>query len=278
MLLTFLIMLREGVEAALIVGIVAGFLKQTGYGHMIGKVWLGVILALVMCLGVGLFMFQETDHMPKAEQGLIAGSIALFAVSVLTYMILWMKKAARSMKQHLQDSVSAALHRGNGSGWALVGMAFLAVAREGMETVLLLLSVFQQNASMYRVLGVVLGLATAVIIGWLLYEGSIRINLAKFFRWTGVFLIFIAAGLFAGAFRGFHNAGLWDFGQTVLFDWSGFINENSAFGALMSGFFGYKDHPTVSDVTMYLLYLIPVLFLFLRGSKPQQPPVAAKTI
>lgn len=273
MLVTFLIMLREGVEAALIVGIVASFLKQSGHPQMIGKVWLGVALAVVLCGVFGWVIYEGTGEMPKKQQGLVAGCIALFAVAMLTYMILWMKKAARSMKKQLQDSVEAALNQSKGYGWALVGMAFLAVAREGIETVFFLLAIFQQGYSSNMPLGAVLGLAVAIVIGWLIYEGGVRINLAKFFRWTGIFLIFVAAGLFAGAFRGFHTAGFWNIGQEVLFDWSHVLSENSAFGALISGIFGYKDHPTLSDVVLYFVYLIPVLFLFLRNSS-QKPPAA----
>ena len=129
MLIAFLIMLREGIEAALIVGIVAGFLKQSGHSQLMPKVWLGVALAVLMCLGIGYGIHSATGEIPQKEQEFVVGVIGLVAVAMLTYMILWMKKAARSMKQQLQDSVQTALNRGNGQGWALVGMAFLAVAR-----------------------------------------------------------------------------------------------------------------------------------------------------
>ena len=129
MLIAFLIMLREGIEAALIVGIVAGFLKQSGHSRLMPKVWLGVALAALMCLGIGYGIYSATGEIPQKEQEFVVGVIGLVAVAMLTYMILWMKKAARSMKQQLQDSVQTALNRGNGQGWALVGMAFLAVAR-----------------------------------------------------------------------------------------------------------------------------------------------------
>lgn len=267
MLVTFLIMLREGLEAALIVAIVAGFLKQSGHSHMIPKVWLGVLGALILCAAIGYGIYKGTGEIPQQAQAMVAGSIALIAVGMLTYMILWMKKAARSVKRQLQDSVTAALKQGNGQGWALVGMAFLAVVREGIETVFFLLAVFQQSSSQYMPLGAVLGLVFAIVIGWLIYEGSVSLNLAKFFRWTGVFLIFVAAGLIASAFRGFHNAGLWQWGQEVVFNWSGALNEKSPFGILLGGIFGYTDHPTVSDLTLYFGYLIPVLFFFLYKGK-----------
>jgi len=157
MLIALLIMLREGIEAALIVGIVASFLKQSGHSELMPKVWLGVFLASVMCLGIGYGIHSATGEIPQKEQELVVGAIGLVAVAMLTYMILWMKKAARSMKQHLQDSVQSALNRGSGQGWALVGMAFLAVAREGLESVFFLLAVFQQSPTWSMPIGAVGG-------------------------------------------------------------------------------------------------------------------------
>lgn len=276
MLIALLITLREGIEAALIVGIVAGFLKQSGYTHLMPKVWLGVGLAALLCIGLGWVIHRQTGEIPQKQQELVVGLIGLVAVGLLTYMILWMQKAARSMKQELQQSVQTALQRGNGHGWALVGMAFLAVAREGLESVFFLLAVFQQSPSWHMPLGAVLGLVLAVVIGWLIYQGGMRINLAKFFRWTGVFLIFVAAGLFAGAFRALHEAGVWNLWQVNPFDWSSpmpldwsaYLHEDSPLGVLLGGFFGYTHHPLLSDFVLYFAYLIPVLYLFLRGSRP----------
>ena len=226
MLIAFLIMLREGIEAALIVGIVAGFLKQSGYSHLMPKVWLGVVLAAGLCLSAGIAIHQTTGEIPQKQQELVVGIIGLVAVAMLTYMILWMQKAARSMKQHLQDSVQAALNKG-GSGWALVVMAFLAVIREGLESVFFLIAVFEQSPTPGMPIGASLGLLASVAIGFLLYQGGIRLNLAKFFRWTGVFLIFVAAGLLAGAFRALHEAGIWNIGQTILADFSHVLHEDS---------------------------------------------------
>lgn len=199
------------------------------------------------------------------------GAIGLVAVAMLTYMIVWMQKAARSIKQELESSIQAALAQG-GSGWALVLMAFLAVIREGLESVFFLIAVFQQSPTPGMPIGAVLGLLAAVVIGLLLYQGGMRLNLGKFFRITGVFLIFVAAGLFAGAFRALHEAGVWNMGQTVLADFSHVLHEDSPLGVLAGGFFGYTDHPTSSDVVLYLLYLIPVLFCFLRGSRTAPSP------
>ena len=268
MLIAFLIMLREGIEAALIVGIVAGFLKQSGHSRLMPKVWLGVALAALMCLGIGYGIHSATGEIPQKEQEFVVGVIGLVAVAMLTYMILWMKKAARSMKQQLQDSVQTALNRGNGQGWALVGMAFLAVAREGLESVFFLLAVFQQSPTWSMPVGAVLGLLAAVVIGALIYQGGMRLNLAKFFRWTGAFLIVVAAGLVAGSLRALHEAGVWNHLQEVVFDASKYLHEDSPLGVLLGGFFGYTDHPTQGEVLAWLLYLVPVMIRFLHGSRP----------
>ena len=268
MLIAFLIMLREGIEAALIVGIVAGFLKQSGHSRLMPKVWLGVALAALMCLGIGYGIHSATGEIPQKEQEFVVGVIGLVAVAMLTYMILWMKKAARSMKQQLQNSVQTALNRGNGQGWALVGMAFLAVAREGLESVFFLLAVFQQSPTWSMPVGAVLGLLAAVVIGALIYQGGMRLNLAKFFRWTGAFLIVVAAGLVAGSLRALHEAGVWNHLQEVVFDSSKYLHEDSPMGVLLGGFFGYTDHPTQGEVLAWLLYLVPVMIWFLHGSRP----------
>ena len=269
MWVAMLIMLREGVEAALIVGIVAGFLRQSGHSHLMGKVWLGVILAALLCAGVGYGIHRLTGEIPQKEQEFVVGVIGLVAVAMLTYMVIWMGKAAKSIKSNLQASVQAALNRGSGQGWALVLMAFLAVLREGLESVFFLISVFEQAPDSRMPVGATIGLAAAVFIGWLIYQCGVRINLGRFFKVTGVFLIFVAAGLFSGAFRALHEAGVWNIGQNVLADFSHILHEGSPLGVLLAGFLGYTDHPVTSDVVLYFLYLIPALYFFLRSGKPQ---------
>jgi ferrous iron permease efeU len=147
-------------------------------------------------------------------------------------------------------------------------MAFLAVAREGLESVFFLLAVFQQSPTWSMPIGAVLGLLAAVVIGTLIYQGGMRLNLAKFFRWTGAFLIVVAAGLLAGSFRALHEAGVWNAMQDIAFDTSKYLHEDSPLGVLLGGFFGYTDHPTEGEVLIWLLYLVPVMIWFLRGSAP----------
>lgn len=276
MWVALLITLREGIEAALIVGIVAGFLRQSGYTHLMPKVWLGVALAILMCAGVGYGIHRTTGEIPQKQQEFVVGALGLIAVAMLTYMILWMQKAAKSLKSSLQQSVQAALNQGNKQGWALVLMAFLAVIREGLETVFFLIAVFEQSPSPRMPIGAVSGLLLAIVVGYLVYQGGIRINLAKFFRITGVFLIFVAAGLFAGAFRALHEAGVWNVWQVNPLDWSSHtpldfsavLHEDSPLGVVLSGFFGYTDHPVLADFILYFVYVIPVLYLFLRQKQP----------
>lgn len=272
-LIALLIMLREGLEAALIVGIVAGFLRQSGKTHLMSKVWLGVAAAVLLCFGVGFVLLKTIGEIPQKQQELVGGIIGLIAVAMLSWMILWMNKAAKSMKQNLHGSMQAALAK-SASGWFLVSMAFLAVLREGLESVFFLFAVFTQRGALSNMsLGAVAGLVVAVIIGFLIYQGSIRINLAKFFRITGVFLIFVAAGLFAGSFRALHEGGVWNIWQTRLyeyssaFDWSKVLDEDSPLGVLLGGFFGYVHQPTISDAVLYFIYLLPVLAWFWLGTR-----------
>ncbi|MBQ9260198.1 MAG: FTR1 family protein [Neisseriaceae bacterium] len=272
-LIALLIMLREGLEAALIVGIVAGFLKQAGKTHLMPKVWGGVALAVALCFGVGFVLLKTVGEIPQKQQELVGGIIGLIAVAMLSWMILWMNKAAKSMRQELHGSMQAALAK-SASGWFLVSMAFLAVLREGLESVFFLFAVFTQRGALSNMsLGAVAGLAVAVVIGFLIYQGSIRINLSKFFRITGVFLIFVAAGLFAGSFRALHEGGVWNLWQQRLyeyssaFDWSKVLDEDSPLGVMLGGFFGYVHQPTVSDAVLYFAYLLPVLAWFLLGSR-----------
>lgn len=272
MWVAFLITLREGIEAALIVGIVASFLRQAGKAHLMTKVWLGVALAALLCIGLGYAIHRTTGEIPQKQQEFVVGVLGLVAVAMLTYMILWMQQAAHSLKSSLHASLQAALNRSDKQGWALVAMAFLAVAREGLESVFFLIAVFEQSPTWRMPVGAVMGLLTAIVMGCLIYQGGMRINLARFFRITGLFLIFVAAGLFAGAFRALHEAGVWnlwqvnplDWDSPMPLDWSNVLHEDSPLGVVLGGFFGYTHHPVLADFVLYFAYLLPVLALFFR--------------
>ncbi|EFN9233522.1 TPA: iron uptake transporter permease EfeU [Escherichia coli] len=262
MFVPFLIMLREGLEAALIVSLIASYLKRTQRGRRIGVMWIGVLLAAALCLGLGIFINETTGEFPQKEQELFEGIVAVIAVVILTWMVFWMRKVSRNVKVQLEQAVDSALQRGNHHGWALVMMVFFAVAREGLESVFFLLAAFQQDVGIWPPLGAMLGLATAVVLGFLLYWGGIRLNLGAFFKWTSLFILFVAAGLAAGAIRAFHEAGLWNHFQEIAFDMSAVLSTHSLFGTLMEGIFGYQEAPSVSEVAVWFIYLIPALVAF----------------
>lgn len=264
MLIPFLIMLREGLEAALIVGIIASYLAQTGRAGMLPLVWAGVGLASALCLALGVGLDLASAEFPQAQQEFFEGAVALVAAVVLTSMVFWMHKAARSIKGQLHASVDTALKPG-GSGWALVGMVFLAVGREGLESVFFLLATFQQGEGWTMPAGALLGLLCATAAGYGIYRGGVTLNLRLFFRWTGVFIIVVAAGLLASSLRAFHEAGVWDHLQTVAFDLSLTLPTDSIAGTLLAGLFGYSDTPTIGEVLIYLAYLVPALLLFSGG-------------
>ncbi len=271
MLVPFLIMLREGIEAALIVGIIGSYLRQTGHVKWMKAVWLGVMLAFGLCFALGVFLKMTSGEYPQKVQELFASIIALVAVGMLSWMVLWMKTAARSMKANLQASIDRAVATGDRSGIALVGMAFLAVAREGIESVFFLLATFEQNVGIEAPIGAILGLMASVGVGFAIYQGGVRLNLQKFFRWTGVFILFVAAGLFSSAFHNAHEAGVWNLFQEVVFDISNILPVHSPIGTVLAGMFGYKDSPTVTEVVAYCGYLIPMLMLFFAANKTPKP-------
>ncbi|AIZ32905.1 iron transporter [Pseudomonas parafulva] len=262
MLVPFLIMLREGIEAALIVGIIASYLRQTGRGQWMPAVWIGVFLAIALSLLVGAGLELMSSEFPQKQQELFEAVVGLAAVVMLSAMVLWMRKVARSIKQALHVSLDAALAGSRHQAWALIGMVFFAVAREGLETVFFLLAVFQQSSGPAAPLGALLGLLVAVLIGVALYSGSLRLNLSQFFRWTGLFILVVAAGILANAVQALHEAGVWNGLQAVVFDSSAVLPQDGPTGSVLAGMFGYQDTPTISTLGAYLLYLIGALLLF----------------
>lgn len=262
MLVPFLIMLREGIEAALIVGIIASFLRHTGRARLMPAVWAGVFLALGLSLFVGAGLQWMAAEFPQKQQELFEGLVGFIAVGMLTGMVFWMRKASRSIKGELQASVDKALSTSGSASWALIGMVFLAVAREGVESVFFLLAIFQQSSGWSAAAGAFLGVALSVLLGIGLYKGGVRINLRKFFRYTGVFILVVAAGLLAGAVRRLHEAGVWNQLQQVVFDSSGVLPEDSPLGVILGGLLGYMHAPVVGEVLAWALYLAVTLVMF----------------
>jgi high-affinity iron transporter len=273
---TFIIGLREGVEASLIVGIVAAFLVAEGRRDALRWVAIGVAAAVALCLAVAAGLEALSANLPERAQETLESVIALVAVATVTSMILWMRSHARSLKRHLQDDARAALAAG--SVTALVMMAFLAVLREGFETSVFLLAVFQQSdAGAAPAFGAVLGIAIAVAIGYGIYRGGVRLDLGRFFRITGVVLVFVAAGLFASAVHSAHEAGMITVLQARAVDLTWLVRPGTPLAALLTGMLGLQPEPTVAEALAYLLYLVPMLAYVLwpqrrpAGTQPARP-------
>ncbi|MFT3986842.1 iron uptake transporter permease EfeU [Aestuariivirga sp.] len=273
MLASFLIMLREGIEAALITGIVASYLKQSGRGEWLPAVWVGVFLALAMSLFAGAGLIFIGSELPQKAQELFEAAVGLIAVFVLVSMVFWMRRAARTFKHDMQRSIDDAMVSSNGVGWALTGMVFFAVAREGLESIFFLLAIFQQSTGPAAPLGALAGVLVAAVIGFAIFYGGIRLDLRRFFRWTGIFILFVAAGLLASVLRNLHEAGVWNGLQQRAFDLSGVLPESGIAGATLSGLLNYREAPTMGEVIVYVVFLVVTLFFFLRPAAP--PPKLA---
>ncbi len=276
MLAPFLIMLREGIEAALIVGIIATYLRQTGRAAWLPTIWVGVLLAVALSLFAGTAVLMASAEFPQRAQEAFEALIGLIAVVILTWMVFWMRRAARSVKTGLHADVDRALTAPKGATWALLGMSFFAVAREGLEAVFFLLAIFQQSPGPGAPLAALAGVAVAVVIGIAIYRFGIGIDLRRFFRWTGVFILFVAAGLLAGALRNLHEAGIWNLLQGRVYDLSQTLPVSSVTGTILSGMFGYTDAPTVGEALVWAGYLAITLPLFLRPDGAAPAASAAK--
>ena len=273
MIPTFVIGLREGVEAALIVGIVAAFLKRAGIPKDMRWMWLGVVVATGLCLVGGIALHVFDRELPEKQQEAFEIIVSLVAVGTVTWMILWTKRHARELKTDLEERAASAVAQG--TTVALIGMAFFAVLREGFETSVFLLAAFQSStAPVAAGVGVVLGLLTAVLLGYLIYRGGARINYARFFRVTGMVLVFVAAGVLAFAAHSAHEIGWLTVLQGRAIDLSWLVAPGTVRASLLTGMLGLQPEPTVAEVVVWLLYVIPMsLFVLLPGSKPTRTRV-----
>lgn len=277
MLAPFLIMLREGIEAALLVGIIATYLRQTGRAAWIPSVWVGILLAVALSLFVGAVILLLGSEFPQKEQELFEAIIGLVAVSVLTWMVFWMRRASRSIKVGLHEDIDRALDRGSAGTWALIGMAFFAVAREGLESVFFLLAIFQQSPGPAAPLSALAGIALSAVIGFGIYYGGVRIDLRRFFYWTGLFILVVAAGLLSSVLRNLHEAGIWNLLQDRAYDLTEILPLSSLPGTVLSGMFGYHDAPAIGEMLIWALYLLVTLTLFFRpqAARTSQPASAS---
>lgn len=265
----YLIGLREGLEASLVVCILVAYLVKTENRAKLPPVWLGVGLAAGVSLAFGAGLQFGTQELTFTAQEAIGGSLSILAVGLVTWMVFWMRRTARHLKAELEGKLDAALAMGTG---ALVATAFLAVGREGIETSLFVWrSVDSADDGVRPLTGALLGIATAVAMGWLFYRGALRIDLARFFTWTGGALIVVAAGVLAYGVHDLQEAEFVGGLQNKAFDVSSAIPADSWYGVLLKGTVNFQPDPTVLQVCVWLLYTVPVLALFLRRPKASAP-------
>ena len=257
MLPTFVIGLREGLEASLIVGIIAAFLVKQGRRDVLRWVFVGVGAGVLLCTGVGVLLRVISQSLPQRQQEGLETVIGAIAVLTVTYMVVWMKRHSRDLKGQLEGATTSAL--AVGSGFALVTMAFLAVMREGFETVVFLLAAFNESsAGALAGLGALLGVLAAVALGYGIYHGGVRLNLSRFFRATGLVLVLVAGGLVVNALHTAHEAGWLNVGQQATLDLSAVVRPGSVQASLLTGMLGVQDHPVLIEVVGWLVYVIPV--------------------
>jgi high-affinity iron transporter len=284
----YLIGLREGLEAALVVSILVAYLVKTGRTHLLPRIWAGVGLAIAVSLGFGALLTWGPNGLTFEAQEAIGGSLSIIAVGFVTWMIFWMARAARGLSGELRGAIDRAAE---GSRWSLVVVATLAVGREGLETALFLWAatkagtretVGAMTPTWEPLLGAVLGLATAVVLGYLIYRGAIAVNLTKFFTWTGAFLILVAGGVLSYGVHDLQEAGILPGLHTIAFDVSGAIDPNSWYGTILKGVFNFSPVTTVLEATAWALYVVPVMFLFFyrkrastKASRPTAQPAGS---
>jgi high-affinity iron transporter len=262
MIPTLVIALREGVEASLIVGIIAAFLVKEGRQDAMRQMWAGVAIAIALCIGIAVMLDVIGEQLPQREQEGLETVIGLIAVAAVTYMIIWMRRNARGIKKVLEGNAASAL--ASGSTMALAGMAFLAVLREGFETSVFLLAAFQDSTDTTAAgAGAIIGLVAAIAIGVGIYRGGVRINLTRFFRVTGLILVFVAAGLLATSLHTAHEASWFNSLQGQALDLTWLVQPGTISGSLLTGMLGLQPTPTVGETLIYALYAVPMVLYVL---------------
>ena len=268
MLPTLVIGLREGLEAALIVGIIAAFLRKQGRRDLLRWMGLGVGAALALCLAAGIALEAVSRDLPQRQQEGLETVIGALAVVLVTYMIIWMRRHAGDLKGQLEGHAADAISGKTRAGRALVLMAFLAVIREGVETVVFLLAAFNESGSGVAAgSGAVAGIAIAVALGYGIYRGGVRLNLARFFRITGLVLVLVAAGLVVNALHTAHEAGWLDAGQSHTLDLHWLVDPGTVHASLLTGMLGLQPRPVLIEVIGWLVYLIPVGWYVTRSAR-----------
>ena len=266
MLSTFIIALREGLEAALIVGILVAYVVRTERRHLLKPLWTGVGVAIAASLSLGAVLsFTSAELTDRGEQ-LFAGVTSFIAVGLVTWMVFWMKRTARTLRNELHGKVDNAIM---GGPLSLALVAFFAVAREGLETALFIYTNFKTvGAASTATVGLILGLALAVALGYAIYNRSVKLNLSKFFTITGVALVIVAAGVLSYGVHEFQELGWLPGADDFLWDVTPWIAKESILGSLLGGTIGFDTTTSIVQFIAWAGYLVAVLVPYLAKAKP----------
>ncbi|PPK71443.1 FTR1 family protein [Actinokineospora auranticolor] len=267
--------LREGLEAALVVSILLAYLVRTERRGALKWVWAGVAAAVLLSVLVGAVITFTSAHLPFEAQETFGGAMSLLAVVFVTGMVFWMRNTARKISGELRGKLSDAVAIGP---VAVVVVAFLSVGREGLETAVFFYATAQSaGRDSGPLIGFLIGIALAVALGWAIYRGAIKINLTRFFKITGVFLIFVAAGVLGYGLHDLQEAAVLPGLRSHAFDLSGPVPEDSWYGALLKGIFNYSAQTTKLQAWAWAIYVVVVLYLFLRPARTTAPVPATAT-
>ena len=276
MLANYLIGLREGLEASLVVVILIAYLVKSDRAHLLPRIWSGIGVAVGISLAFGALLTWGPRRLTFETQEAIGGILSIIAVGFVTWMVFWMARHARGLSGELRGKVDAAA---DASTISLVVMAALAVGREGLETALFLWAATQaatnnDGSTATPLLGALLGILTAVAMGYAFYKGVLKINLSKFFTWTGAILIVVAAGVLAYGFHDLQEAGILPGEHKLAFDITGTIDPSSWIGTLLKGTFNFQPDPTWLQVAAWVSYVVPTLSIFLWRVRARATPAA----
>ncbi|MGH8869364.1 MAG: FTR1 family iron permease [Actinomycetes bacterium] len=268
-----LIMIREGFEAALVVAIVYAYLRRIQRMDLARAVWVGVGAATAVAFGAGIAIHLTIGNLEGVDRLRAFAAVSLFAVCVLTWMIFWMRRQARKIKGALEHSIDAAIDAGGNVKAAITLVAFFAVAREGLEAALFLIAAATEEDGTEVLIGGIVGLAIASVMGYLVVLGGRRLPMQAFFKVTGLVLIVFAAGLFARTVAYLQFSG--DLGITydAVYDLTGFasLTVDTETGRFLTAMLGWDPRPSIEQVLAYVLYLGVTAYLFLRTPRGAQP-------
>ncbi|WP_417234390.1 iron uptake transporter permease EfeU [Arthrobacter sp.] len=263
MIANFLIGLREGLEAVLIVVLLLAYLRKTNRQHLVPRIMVGVAVAVVVSLAFGALLTFGPRGLTFEAQEAIGGSLSIIAVGFVTWMIFWMARTSRSLASNLHHQVDAAA---DGSAWVLVVVAALSVGREGLETALFIWAAARATGETWQpIVGAAAGLVIAVVVGTLIHRGALRVNLSVFFTWTAAALIIVAAGVLAYGIHDLQEARFLPGLNNLAFDVSASIPPSSWYGTLLKGIFNFSPATTWLQAIAWVAYVVPVSFLYVRG-------------